>query len=322
MGETAKLHHYVPQFYLRGFANAREQLVTVRLPGDKTFVQPVRNAAAVNHFHTVEHHPDGPDVFETLLGRIEEGAAKVFRKIQDGTWPLKPEDRAELAEFIALQAVRGADFRRDMTYMLRQVLRVQVGTAGKRALRARVAKVLSEADADKYLDWLWEQATGPDGPPVELSAAGHISELKGLVAAVAPLLQHRVWGLYRFKERSLFTSDSPVSLHSDPTEATPDALGFGTAHMVTYPLSRKAGLLMTPIAPPENGEAVARGEHDFEEVGTREHERFFNLATTLNASEVLLHHPDDARFVPEALPDATPINVGMSGAPKSFPEEP
>lgn len=322
MGQTAKRHHYVPQFYLRGFANERKQISTVPLPGDRTYVQPVANAASVNNFHTVVNHPEGPDAFETLLGRIEDDASRVFRKIHQGVWPLDTDDRAELAEFIALQAVRGSNFRRDLSYVMRQILRVQVGTAGKKRFQARLENMMGTAAAEEHLDTLWEQATSPEGPPVELSAAGHISQLPDLVAAVTPLLEQRVWGLFRFGDLSLITSDTPVVLHSDPANEITESLGFGTAHMVSYPLSRKVGLLMSQIIPPSHAEAVSRGEHDYEEEATPETARFFNLSTAFNASEILFHHADDAAFVPETLPPRNPVNVGMSGMPSSFADEP
>ena len=45
--ETSKLHHYVPQAYLRGFATEKERVMVARLPGNGApFTTAVRNVGA------------------------------------------------------------------------------------------------------------------------------------------------------------------------------------------------------------------------------------------------------------------------------------
>ncbi len=63
-GKDAKLHHTVPQFYLRGFADSQDRITTVHLPGDKSRTGKVRKTAATNRFYSIDGHPDGTDVFE------------------------------------------------------------------------------------------------------------------------------------------------------------------------------------------------------------------------------------------------------------------
>jgi hypothetical protein len=43
MGEQAKRHHLVSKFYLRYFADERDQITTVMLPGDRRFTQSINN---------------------------------------------------------------------------------------------------------------------------------------------------------------------------------------------------------------------------------------------------------------------------------------
>ena len=50
MGEVAKLHHTVPQFYLRGFASDAARITTVRLPGDRRYTQVIKKTAPTNHY--------------------------------------------------------------------------------------------------------------------------------------------------------------------------------------------------------------------------------------------------------------------------------
>lgn len=131
---TAKRHHTVPQFYLRGFAR-EDQIGTVRLPGDIRFLQAVRKAASETHFYTVEGHPEGADVFEKSLGVIEGEVAQIFQVVEDGTWPLDTERRMTLACFMALQALRGPEQRRNMEYISAQMARMEIGFGGRDSVK-------------------------------------------------------------------------------------------------------------------------------------------------------------------------------------------
>jgi hypothetical protein len=73
----AKLHHTVPKFYLRGFANDAERITTVRLPGDNQYTQIIDKTATTNHFYSIDSHPQGADVFETALSDMERSEASV-----------------------------------------------------------------------------------------------------------------------------------------------------------------------------------------------------------------------------------------------------
>ncbi len=98
-----------------------------------------------------------------------------------------------------------------------------------------------------------------------------------------------------------------------------------TAWGITYPLTRKLGLLMSdpmPFADQVPVEDVRAGRLDGDEQGSTRMERFFNSSTVTNASEWLYHHPEDERFVPDALPNAQPVTMSMEGGPIAFPREP
>ncbi|WP_374976641.1 DUF4238 domain-containing protein [Microbacterium trichothecenolyticum] len=317
MAEEKKRHHYVPQFYLREFARGK-QIGTVRLEDPRRFTQSVSTACSELLFHTVPGHPDGDAAFEDVLAEIEGDAAAIFRDIAEGIWPLPPEARSEFAQYIALQAARGAEFRRTMSYMAQQVLRMQVGAAGKESLRTRLAKALGDEVSDDLLSAVWEQSIRPEGPPVQLTAAGHIDQMADIAEAITPLLERRAWGLVRFVEHHLLTSDTPVCLVGDPNAPEDAGLGFATALMVIFPLSRTTGLFMTRLTPPHYADRVLSGELDYEEQPSDHYERWFNLHTIMNASEAIFHHPDDGDLVPSELPPARPVSARIAGAPESF----
>ena len=295
---AAKRHHTVPQFYLRGFANG-DQIATVRLPGEARFTQSVRTAASQPDFYTVEGHEDGSDVFEKLLSTIEGEAASVFRIIRSGAWPLEAEDRMTLAHFVALQATRGPDQRRTLEHVAAKITQLEIEYRGR--------------DRQPVLE-----GTNPGGPPSALSPIDHIRQMAESVDKLLPYIAGRPWSLVRFKRRSLLTSDAPVGLIPRPDVEPWEGTGFMTAWGITYPLTRKLGLLMSdplPFADSVPVDRVRAGKLDHAESGTTRMEQFFNAATVNSASEWLYHHPEDARFVPDALPKPSPVTVRAFGEP-------
>jgi hypothetical protein len=323
---TAKRHHTVPQFYLRGFA-AGEQIATVALPGDRRFVQSVRKAASETHFYTVPDAVDGPDVFEKRLADLEGEAARVLELIERGVWPLVEDDRFALAFFIAVQAGRGPEQRRNMEHVAAQVARLEIGHGGREGVKRWVKDKRGIDVSDEEVEVIWEQATRPEGPPIRMSAIAHIEQILELSLELEKYTSGRPWTLVRFDRRSLITSDSPVGLvaHAEAEPSFYSGLGFMTAWGITYPLTRKLGLLMSDPMVFDGAvpvERVRAGEFDHVEFGTTKLEKFFNLHTAFNASQWIYHHPEDERFVPETLPTANPVTIRISGTPQTFSGEP
>ncbi len=131
MADVAKLHHTVPQFYLRRFANESERITTVKLPGEKRHTSRIKNTAAINRFYSIDGHPDGADVFEKALGDLEGDTASILWHIIDNGWPLSEEQRTTLATFMAIQFLRGPDHRRTLEYVAAQMTKLEVQFTGR-----------------------------------------------------------------------------------------------------------------------------------------------------------------------------------------------
>lgn len=322
---VAKRHHTVPQFYLRGFSS-NDQLATVRLPGEHRFVQSVRKAAAEMNFYAVDGHEDGPDAFEKLLSSIEGEAARVFGVIAGGVWPLGPEDRGTLAYFIALQAVRGPEQRRNMEHLAARVARLEIGYSGRANVADWVQRNRGFSVSEEQAEVIWQEATRPEGPPIRFHPVAHIEQMVELSEALLPYIVGRPWTLVRFDKRSLVTCDTPVGLVPHDDHEPWAGLGFMTAWGITYPLTRKLGMLMTdPMVLADAGVTVDRvhaGSFDHTEAGTAQMEKFFNQFTVGSASLWVYHHPEDEQFLPDSLPEPSPVTMGMAGEPREFSGEP
>jgi hypothetical protein len=331
---TKKLHHYVPQAYLRGFANENERLTAQKLPGDAPpFTTIVRNVGAQTHFHRVEGL-EQPDEFEDVLAIIEGEAQTVIRKIkQGGAFPLSAADRTNLAFFISLQAVRGPDTRRTSEMIQKEMIRLEVGAGGRKHVKAWVQKNMGFDPTPEQEERIWVTATQPGGPPISFTNFAHIEHMMEMAQSMLPYLTSRPWAVVRFDRRSLITCDSPVSLVRGRDNDTDLGVGFATAWGILFPLTRKLGLLMSdPTVMIEDfvpgdpriqfvGDKVREGAMDAEQVGTTAMEKLFNDHTTANAREYIYYHPDDLKFVPKDLPEPQLTNMSMGSANQEFTGE-
>jgi Protein of unknown function (DUF4238) len=326
--DEAKLHHTVPQFYLRGFANDDERITTVRLPGDKVYTSRVKNTAAINRFYSIDGHPDGADVFEKGLSELEGLAAQVLREIVDGAWPLSEQQRLRLGFFMAVQHLRGPDHRRTLEYIAAQMARLEVQVNGRDNVKQWVQTKFGLVVDDDDAEVLWHQVTQPGGPPVTVAPLAHIKEIINGAQRLLPYLVSRPWKLVRFSRRSLITCDSPVGLVPAENAEPWQGVGFETAWGINFPLTRKLGLMMTSVEPVIEfdypAEKVRAGRLDVVEPGTTAIAKFFNSFTVGSASEYLFHHPDDASVLSSPLPEPTLSNISgpdldlpVSGTPHS-----
>lgn len=316
----AKLHHTVPQFYLRGFATDDGRITTVKLPGERRFTQKIGSTAAINHFYSIDGHPDGPDAFERALSKLEAGAADVLRVIVDGDWPLSAAQRLTLSTFLAVQYVRGPDHRRTMEYLAAQITRLELTYTGRENVQRWAERRYGvELDEDEA-EGLWQRTTRPEGPPITMPPLAHIAQIIESANKLLPYIVGRPWTLVQFNRRPLVTSDSPVGLMPEQGAAPWEGVGFATAQLITFPLTRKLGLIMGDgMLFAERGILVERlraGEADETKPGTTSMARLINGLTVHSASEYVYHHPGDGDALPSPLPGPTLSNLSIPGHDK------
>src|SRR5437763_189414 len=106
---TARLHHYIPRCYLKGFTATRNkdaQLLVVDVSTRKIFVTTSRNVAAEKDFNRLDIPNIPPDALENDMSKFEgELDAALGRVIESQSFQ-DPEDRATIFNLIALLAVR------------------------------------------------------------------------------------------------------------------------------------------------------------------------------------------------------------------------
>ena len=117
-----KLHHYVPQFYLRRFVNSRGQLWVWDKLKDTIFQASPKKVAAENNFYWMHELADAghdPNTMEKQLSHLEANVSMVTDQWLDWFCDLEPSkqidipevNREEVALFIAVQFLRTLDTR-------------------------------------------------------------------------------------------------------------------------------------------------------------------------------------------------------------------
>lgn len=307
---NAKLHHFNPQFVLRRFADSAGRITTIRLPERKSRTTRVRETGAENHLYTIPDHPSGPDVFEKRLGEgIEADTAEIFTRVEGGEWPLPPDARDTLAEFIALQVLRGPEQRRRMETAASVLYLRTAGQLGKERLASWASNATGRRVSEAEVDELWGSIMKAGGAPISYTPRDHIELMGEVTEPIAAILAARPWTLVRFKQRALITCDAPVT--PVPYEECGPFMGVGiaTARFVLYPMSCRTGLIMRdPLAGSGSDDDLdvltmktRSGSLDDELVEKAAIKELMNERVAGHAVKNIYHHPDDSLFVPQAF---------------------
>lgn len=154
-------HHTVPKFYLSRFANDRDQVIRVPLPGDVRSTVSINDASVVKNFYLLETSKGVfTDAIEDALSEIEGEAATAFRAVVDlGQWPPTDEHRRALATWAATQHVRVPRIRQRGDEMADLILKMQVAVGGKPQARAALEKSEGREVTDREVDDWWEEMT-------------------------------------------------------------------------------------------------------------------------------------------------------------------
>lgn len=298
-GGQARRHHVVSKFYLKHFADVREQVTTVMLPGDRTFPQSVGDASVNTDFYTViDTAGQRSDAAEQALSEIEGLAASAWRELGSGVWPLPEEHRVAMAAWLALQLLRGTGVRNSMSELASHALLLEVITGGRRAMREALIAV-GEPAGDMEVDREWV-AFFKDPYRAQVHANHHMEHLARMLPRVTDSLLNRHWLLTVFQNKALATSDHPVYVVPN-REFTEMGMGTGieNANVIHAPLTRRHSLAMyLPSAAPEL--APLGGDSSFP--GVTATALYSNSCAVNSARRFLFHHPDDTPLAGFDLP--------------------
>lgn len=229
MAAGPKKHHYVPQAYLRAFADSRERLYSYRKDDPaKPHHLNVRNVAAENYYYAQPTPDGGRDVsLERAFGEVENHWPEIVRRLADGQ-QLSPHLIDLFYQFLGLMRVRGPATRDALELQLAEQVRALGRVMERNGDLPPKPAGLEEALSFENLSVSIDPHMSIHGMPSVLCAFGQILSVIGFSivrnGTSVPFL----------------TSDNPV-LYFDPTvpeaRMRPYAVENGPIVELLFPLS-------------------------------------------------------------------------------------
>lgn len=221
MAQVSRNHHYITSGYLGGFTDTGKQdgvLNVADLSAGRWFQQIPRRVAYERDFNRIRTEGYAPDAVETALGRFEEKALNVIRRITSDVDLPENEDFSYVLNLITLFAVRSPALRRAMAVARQHVYRIiedllasdrRVYEAENR--RARAAGFLSDVEVP-FEDF--RKSVRREGYTLELGTEDHLSRELEVFQKLLPEVSSRYWSLLIAAPGApdFVTCDHPVSL--------------------------------------------------------------------------------------------------------------
>ena len=228
-GNVARSHHYIPQFYLRGFSEGsgkRCQIKVMESENGRIFETNPKNVCTERDFNRIEIPGFKPDALEGMLSNFEGQVATAIRNISESR-VFDGEDRIVVLNLIAALAVRTPHFRENIRQFMEQVCKQMMGLtlASKERWEGQMEQMKRAGrDVDESLSY--EEICEfhkSDEYKVGLKQEFQIGlEFRGVNTVIPPLMD-RNWSLYITNESigHFITTDRPVVIRFNEPEKIP-----------------------------------------------------------------------------------------------------
>lgn len=127
---TKANHHYIPQFYLRGFSGGigrHAQVFVFDSDTKKSFTTLVRNIGSRRHFNRVEAHGVGPNHIEDAMSEIEAEIAPHLQQVIEAQAFPSSAHANSIMNLMALLWVRNPRLRGNMSDFHKEVVERVMG---------------------------------------------------------------------------------------------------------------------------------------------------------------------------------------------------
>lgn len=269
-------HHYIPQFYLKGFTNESGELHVLKYEENTIEKQGKKGTFHAKDFYKVEFDKfekrdpaevekikkiygienvdtssvrEYPDAIEDLLSESESLASQILPKLLKGD-NLSTNERVEMSTFIAFMHTRTPIFRNRFAALEEQLVKFEINEIFKS--KADVQKLYDEMKADGYekeidVNTLMETVEN-DRINVEIPRELSVKHMLYATSIIDRILYGKQWVILEAHKNSSFvTSDNPLfTMH-------PKASKIGGFEIegakVLFPLSKEKVLMMTDNKP-------------------------------------------------------------------------
>ena len=256
MNNISRNHHYIPQFYLKGFldpSHSKEQLCVIDKIERRHFVTHPRNVGSQRDFNRVDIPGKPIDAVEKLLAEIEGEVARVLKYVEDNTTLPKGTDMEPLLYFVALLYGHNPQFRNSLsnfqTTVIKQMLKASLSNPERyesysRQEREAGREVSGYEEAKRFVE--------EENFDVRYGHGDHLRYELQAADQILSFLRHRQWSLFIAEEDAsdFVCSDRPVALVTigDPPQNPDHPYNIGGPGLsqsnteMTMPLNRRMAL--------------------------------------------------------------------------------
>lgn len=299
-------HHYVPQFYLRHFANNRDQVrVVERTTPGKAYTCPVRDVASERFFYKLETGSGASLELEKTLSEIESASRAALDELIGQPFPPSAETRELIGFFVGLQWLRGRDQRDTYNHLADQFAKLILINQSKSSLRKHFRDAAGREPTDAEIEQLLKKLSATETYKVTPHQNEPIQQMLKMAPGLGRIAAGRVWQILRFSEPCLITSDSPVVAWTNPKHlgGPYSRGGFGMCDEIRFPLDMRHALIIAAEAPA--GEIVRDG--------SLEQAKAFNYSIAANSYRRIFHHPDMSPLEGMSLPPVIESRFELDG---------
>jgi hypothetical protein len=257
MSKQARHHHYIPQFYLRGFLPAGQKkpvLTVLDLKEQRVFQTGTQVIGGIHDFNRIEVEGVSPDSLENRLSFFEGQVSEALKKLEEKRTLADKQIFDTIIYFIALLAIRHPLVRTNVANA--QASLTKIILASILANEERSESTLRQAkqdgvDIEEYMPYEeLKEFFDSDEYHIVVPNESHIDmEFKG-IDTILPYLFGRGWTLFVADENAgpFVTCDRPVILEWKHPESVPPFYrhrpGFALKDIrVIFPVSQNIAMI-------------------------------------------------------------------------------
>lgn len=257
MSDISRNHHYIPQYYLRGFLDPnlkKKQLHVIDMIGGRHFVTTPRNVGSQRDFNRVNIPGKPIDEVEKTLAEMDTAVARVLRYVKENETLPTGGDLEILIYFVALLYMHNPRIRNNLTSIETMVIKQFTKALFFRPERYESYRQQEKAAGKDLPEYeTMKQFVESENYDIRYGHGHHLRyELEIIDNVVFPLFSQRKWSLFIAEDGAgaFICSDHPVALMSvgnpPPNPDHPYNIGGpGLAHSdteLTVPLNHRMAL--------------------------------------------------------------------------------
>ncbi|MEK6691067.1 MAG: DUF4238 domain-containing protein [Nitrospirota bacterium] len=242
-----KRHHYIPEFYLKGFIDSKnEPNIWVYDKDDgKVIKATARNIAVEKHYFSFinESGERDSETIENLMAGIESETAKVLNKIKSCT-DLTGDDKLIFTGFIACMMIRVPNFRQNTENAVSEMMKKMniIWASHRKGFEASVKKMEEETRKEIGIPIEELRQFALKGEyDIKISPQFSLALILGQFESLHEIFFNMRWAFLKATEEYKFLSGDNPLFYNDPTHDPTSFYGVGLANKnieVTFPVSK------------------------------------------------------------------------------------